>query len=189
MTAIQASLRASLTELIDRYAGRHPDEDEVVRRFREFLASTEELQGKANLRRHITASTWIVNPTRTRVLLTHHAKLGIWVQLGGHTDEGEDWTTAALREAHEESGLSDLRLVVPGLFDLDIHEIPARGDAPAHDHYDLRFLVQADDLVPLTLSEESRALAWVALVNLGQCTDEESQKRMARKTLGYLPLS
>ena len=85
--------------LIDEYAGRYPEEPEVVVRFLEFLASGEVLQGKSNPRRHITASTWIINSSRTRVLLTHHAKLHKWVQLGGHTDEGEDWTSAALREA------------------------------------------------------------------------------------------
>ena len=174
------SLINSLTALLDAYALSWPEES--LGRFREFLASGEELQGKANPRRHITASTWIVNPARTRVLLTHHVNLGIWVQLGGHTDEGEDWTAAALREAQEESGLADLRLVTAGLFDLDIHPIPARGANPRHDHYDLRFLVEADDTAPLTVSEESHDLAWVDLSALGRYTEEASQHRMARKT-------
>lgn len=175
-----AELRARLSILLDGYAQRYAEP--AVGRFREFLASGEVLQGKNNPLRHITASTWIVNPARTRVLLTHHAKLGIWVQLGGHTDEGEDWTEAALREAREESGLSGLRLAEPGLFDLDIHAIPARRDTPEHEHYDLRFLVEADDTVPLTVSEESHALAWVDLANLEAYTAEESQMRMRRKT-------
>jgi 8-oxo-dGTP pyrophosphatase MutT (NUDIX family) len=182
-----AGLRASLAALLRDYALRFPDEGEVHRQFSSFLASGETLQGKSNPRRHITASAWIVNPARTRVLLTHHAKLDKWVQLGGHTDEGEDWTAAALREAREESGLDNLRLVEPGLFDLDVHTIPARGEAPAHDHYDLRFLVEADDAVPLIVSEESRALAWVDLTELARYTGEESQHRMARKTVPYLP--
>ncbi len=168
--------------LLDDYALRHPEEANVTARFREFLASGEVLQGKSNPHRHITASTWIVNPDRSKVLLTHHAKLHKWVQLGGHTDEGEDWTEAALREAREESGLTGLRLVFSGLFDLDIHEIPTRPGQEKHDHYDLRFLVEADDSVPLTVSEESHALAWVALSDLGRYTQEESQLRMARKT-------
>ena len=73
-------------------------------------------------------------------------------------------------------------LASPGLFDLDIHEIPARPGTPAHDHYDLRFLVEADPSVPLVVSVESRALAWVPLGDLGKYTTEESQFRMARKT-------
>jgi len=175
------SLQKSLLSLVDDYARRFPGEG-TVSRFREFAASGEPLQGRTNLRRHITGSAWVVNPGRTAVLLTHHAKLGIWVQLGGHVDEGEDWTAAALREAREESGLSDLRLVGSGLFDLDIHVIPARPDVPAHEHYDLRFLVEADDTLPLTVSEESHDVAWVPLVQLENFTTEESQLRMKQKT-------
>ena len=97
------TLQANLLALLDDYQTRHPHET-AAGQFREFVASGEQLQGKSNTKRHVTASTWIVNPARTRVLLTHHAKLHKWVQLGGHTDEGEDWTAAAVREAHEESG-------------------------------------------------------------------------------------
>lgn len=179
-------LGQSLGLLLRDYGRRFPQEP-VTKRFQEFLASGEPLQGKTNPKRHITASAWIVNPERTKVLLTHHAKLNIWVQLGGHTDEGEDWTEAALREAREESGLSDLRLAQPGLFDLDIHEIPARSigtpqEVPAHDHYDLRFLVEADDSGPLVVSDESHALAWVELGRLEEYTREPSQLRMRRKS-------
>lgn len=181
-----SSLAQRLAALLDDYGRRWPAETTTAR-FRDFLASGEVLQGKANPRRHITASTWIVNPDRTRVLLTHHAKLGIWVQLGGHTDEGEDWTAAALREAAEESGLPNLRLAQTGLFDLDVHGIPARkpgtpDEVPAHDHYDLRFLVEADDQVPLVVSDESHALAWVDLNRLEEYTTELSQLRMRTKT-------
>ena len=178
----EAQLGLALAVLLDDYSQRYPDETEVVARFREFLGSGEVLQGKTNPRRHITASTWIVNSEQTKALLTHHAKLNKWVQLGGHTDEGEDWTEAALREAREESGLSTLTLVQPGLFDLDVHEIPARPGQEAHNHFDLRFLLEADDTIPLVISEESHDLAWVSLAELEHYTEEESQLRMARKT-------
>ena len=187
MNSSRSALVQSLLALLEDYALRYPLEASVGK-FREFATSGEALQGKVNPRRHITASTWIVNPGRTRVLLTHHAKLHRWVQLGGHTDEGEDWRAAALREAWEESGLTELRLVQTSLFDLDIHQIPARKATetnpftPAHDHYDLRYLVEADDGVKLTVSEESHDLAWVELPRLGEFTNEESQHRMARKT-------
>lgn len=176
------ALRETLERLLYHYGRRHPEEAQTVERFLEFLASGEALQGKINPKRHITASTWIVNPDRSKVLLTHHAKLNKWVQLGGHTDEGEDWAGAALREAQEESGLPGLQLASDELFDLDIHEIPARGATPAHDHYDLRFLIVADDTTPVTVSEESHDLAWVALEDMGAYTSEESQLRMKRKT-------
>lgn len=179
----QIRLRRRLTGLLEDYGRQYPEEAAVTGRFLDFVASGEILQGKENHHRHITASTWIVSPDRSKVLLTHHAKLGIWVQLGGHTDEGEDWVRAALREAREESGLRGLKLARSGLFDLDIHPIPARETVRAHEHYDLRFLVIADDRVPLTVSAESHELAWVPLADLGRFTAEESQHRMARKTV------
>lgn len=178
-------LAARLTRLLDDYAALWPDEAAVVGRFRAFAASGEVLQGKSNPRRHITGSTWIVSPDGRRALLTHHAKLHKWVQLGGHTDEGEDWAAAALREAHEESGLAGLSLDRPGLFDLDIHTIPARPGQAEHEHYDLRFLVRADPALSLTVSDESRDLAWVPLDALETYTLEASQLRMRAKTPGY----
>ena len=177
-----AELRRTLGALLDRYILRWPAEAEVVSRFRDFLSSGEELQGKSNLARHITSSAWIVDPTRTEVLLTHHGKLHKWLQLGGHTDEGEDWLETAVREAREESGLNHLTVVDPDLFDLDIHEIPERPGQAAHLHYDLRFLLEANPALPLVVSEESHDLAWVRLHQLGDYTTEESQLRMARKT-------
>lgn len=175
-------LKITLHALLEDYLERWPQEASTVQEFFRFMESQTVLQGKSNPLGHITASAWIVNAARTKALLTHHKKLGIWVQLGGHTDQGEDWLAASRREATEESGLSSLKLASPDLFDLDIHEIPAKGDAGAHLHYDLRFLFTADDQEPLTVSEESHNLAWVDLKNLESYTTEESQLRMRSKT-------
>src|SRR5437899_1557771 len=88
---------------------------------------------------HITGSSWIVNEDFTKVLLILHAKLGRWLQPGGHADGDEHVLNVAMREAEEETGLSKLTLLGPGIFDLDVHPIPARKDFAAHDHYDVRF--------------------------------------------------
>ena len=131
---------------------------------------------------HVTASAWIVDRTRTQVLLTHHRKLGRWLQLGGHADGDPDVRAAALREAQEESGLSSVRLLQPGIYDLDVHRIPARGDEPEHDHYDVRFAFEADPAEPLVVSAESKQLAWIPLHALERYGADESVLRLARKT-------
>ena len=113
------------------------------------------------------------------VLLTHHAKLGRWLQPGGHSDGDPDTLAVALREAREESGL-DVGALDDAIFDLDVHRIPALGREPAHLHFDVRFLVQAAH-DRFRVSDESHALAWVPAVGLGALTDEESVLRMARK--------
>ena len=92
---------------------------------------------------HITGSAWVVDIAGNRVLLADHAKLGRWLQPGGHSDGDPDTLAVALREAREESGL-DVRALDDAIFDIDVHRIPARGDEPAHLHFDVRFLVQAE---------------------------------------------
>ena len=85
----------------------------------------------------------------------------------------------ALREGREESGL-DGRGLEEDIFDFDVHLIPARGDEPAHYHYDVRFLVQAME-DRFRVSEESRALAWVPADRVGVFTNDECVLRMAPK--------
>jgi 8-oxo-dGTP pyrophosphatase MutT (NUDIX family) len=131
---------------------------------------------------HLTGSAWVVSPDRRRTLLTHHAKLGKWLQLGGHADGDPDLLAVALREAREESGLRRLRAVDGALFDVDRHWIPARGAEPGHWHHDLRFMVEGDPSEALTASSESRALAWVDVSAVPALNPEESMARMVRKT-------
>jgi 8-oxo-dGTP pyrophosphatase MutT (NUDIX family) len=135
------------------------------------------------LRGHLTGSAWIVSADRSRVLLTHHHQLDKWLQLGGHADGDPDMVAVALREAAEESGLTRLRVVTGELFDFDRHEIPARGDVPAHWHFDFRFLIEADPAEPLRISSESKDLAWVEIGRVTKLNPGESMARMVRKTV------
>lgn len=130
---------------------------------------------------HLTGSAWLVSADGQRVLLTHHRKLGRWLQLGGHADGDSDLARVALREAEEESGLSGLS-VEPAIFDLDRHAIPARGAEPEHWHYDVRFVVRAGADEAFTVSEESHALAWRPVNELvDDASADESVRRMAVK--------
>jgi 8-oxo-dGTP pyrophosphatase MutT (NUDIX family) len=132
---------------------------------------------------HFTGSCWLVSKDGERVLLTHHKKLERWLQLGGHADGDSDLANVALREAEEESGLSDL-IVETEVFDLERHAIPARGTEPEHYHHDVRFVVRATGSEDFVVSDESHALAWRVISELQHDPDaEESIRRMAKKWL------
>ena len=130
---------------------------------------------------HITGSAFIINTEQTHTLLTHHRQLEKWLQLGGHSDGDHDTLNVALREAEEESGLKGIVAVSENIFDVDVHPIPSRKNEPEHFHYDIRFLFQADETQPLTLSYESKDLAWIPLDRITEYTTEESVLRMVRK--------
>jgi len=170
--------------LLTDYRRRWPHEAEAVDLFLALLADPENPFRRERLAGHFTASAWLVDREGARVLLTHHRKLGLWLQLGGHADGETDFATVALTEAHEESGLADLVLEDGEIFDLDRHWIPEHKSVPAHWHYDVRFVVRATGSEAFVVSDESHALAWRAIASL---VDDEgadaSLRRMARKWL------
>lgn len=115
---------------------------------------------------HLVGSALVVAADGERVLLLHHKKLDRWLQCGGHGEAGETSGEAvALREAIEETGIRDLRLHerAPRPLDVDVHRIPARGDEPAHDHLDLRYLVVAPrEAIAARCVEETNDVRWFA---------------------------
>ncbi len=152
-----------------------------------FVAAHPDALERSQLAGHVTASAWIVDPSRTHALLLHHRKLDRWLQPGGHADGDADLRRAALREAAEESGLTQLRLASQAIFDVDVHAIPARPGEPQHDHYDVRFALEADPRDPLVRNRESKELAWVPLDGLAAYGVDESVLRLARKTSALTP--
>lgn len=178
--------RRHLMKLLARYLRAWPDEHEVVARFDAFVAGHDDCLLRTCVPGHITTSAWILSPDDDAALLTHHKKLGRWLQLGGHVDGEAVIEAACLREAQEESGMQSFTFLrwagaelVP--LDLDVHVIPARKNEPRHEHFDLRFLLQAAPAQELVISEESNELGWASLTRLADFTDEESVLRLHRK--------
>jgi len=176
-----------LLESIKAYgaSAREARDTEIAAVFEQFIVAHADCLLRGCVTGHLTGSAWVVDGERQRTLLTHHLKLDKWLQLGGHADGDADLLAVALREAAEESGLTRLRAVSPKIFDLDRHLIPARKTDPAHWHYDVRFMIEADPAEPLVVSHESNDLAWVELARVAQLNPEESMVRMVRKTAGF----
>ncbi len=181
--------RKPLLERLDGYLARHPDERVSVDHVIQFVRANEDCFERACVPGHVTASAWILSHDRASFLLTHHKKLGRWLQLGGHADGDPDPLAVALREAREESGMAEFALASPAdgpPFDVDVHAIPARGAEPAHLHHDVRYLLVAGPRQELRASDESHALRWFPIGTAPELLDDESQRRMARKAERWL---
>ena len=147
------------------------------------LAFLDEHPRDAHLRTcapgHLTASALVLDASGERALLTFHAKLGKWLQLGGHCDGDANLAAVALREAIEESGIGDLA-IDPLPVDLDVHPIPARKGEPEHLHLDTRFLVHAPEGAEARASEESLELRWFTREEADEVETDDSVRRLLR---------
>jgi 8-oxo-dGTP pyrophosphatase MutT (NUDIX family) len=181
-----------LLDLLARHHARRPEDRDVVERVGAFVREHPDCFERFCLEGHITGSAWILSPDHREALLTHHRKLGRWLQLGGHSDGDPDPRQVALREAREESGLvrfsfmPDERDPLP--LDLDVHRIPAQGGEPPHLHLDLRFLLVAEAGQELRVSAESKELRWFARTRLTNFVDEESLLRLERRAREIAPI-
>lgn len=163
------------------YRQRWPAQAEETALFLELLDDPENPFERARLTGHFTASAWLISADGQRLLLTHHRKLDRWLQLGGHADGDTDLQRVALKEAEEESGLTDLS-VEEGIFDLDRHWIPEHKNVPGHWHYDVRYVVRVRGLEAFVISDESNALEWRDIEDLFRDPSlDPSIHRMAEK--------
>lgn len=188
MTSLARQAPNLIAEL-EAHATPDLDEREMTARIISFLRKQEFPFSATNPEGHITASAWILHLDSSRVLLTHHAKLDAWFQLGGHLEDDGSVFEGAMREAREESGLASIRPLQTAIFDVDVHMIPARGTMPAHPHHDIRYLLTADPGEPPVLSAETKSLAWVTLDEAARLNPSESIGRMIRKSYSLLASS
>jgi hypothetical protein len=180
--------RDNIRRLLAAYRATSQEEQRHLVETRQFVERYRDCFERTLQVGHITGSAWIVSPDLSQALLTHHRKLKMWVQLGGHADGDPDIFAVSLREGIEESGLSRLKPLSHHIFDLHIHRIPARKDTPAHYHYDIRFIFEADPEAALAVSAESIELAWVPLDRIDEFQVDASVLRMVRKTQqGQIP--
>jgi 8-oxo-dGTP pyrophosphatase MutT (NUDIX family) len=159
-------MRVPLTtdEILSRHAPGDEAEAADLARIRAFVQRHPQPFDRTIAEGHLTGSAVVLTADGGRVLLLYHAKLRRWLQPGGHAEAGEAAGEAvALREALEETGLARLALHehAPRPLDVDVHDIPARQDEPAHEHLDLRYLVVADAGEPLRPADgETRQVRW-----------------------------
>jgi 8-oxo-dGTP pyrophosphatase MutT (NUDIX family) len=174
----------SLTELLAGYRPEGAAEAADVKRLTELIEVEPDVWSRA-VPLHVTGSALVVHPPTGRVLLRWHERQQAWLQVGGHGDPGEtDPLAIALREAEEETGLTDLTpWPDEGLRHVVIVSVPAssaRGE-PAHEHADLRFVFATAS--PETARQENpdAPLRWLTVAEAEQLTAEENLRETLRR--------
>lgn len=177
--------RQNVINLLDSHQTTFREEEQFRQDMLAFVHKHKAFYQRSTLSGHLTSSAWVISPDRTQVLLIFHKKLDKWLQPGGHIDDTDvSLLEAAKREVIEECGLKNLTVYSKGIFDIDIHEIPARKQVPTHFHYDVRFILQAESLDFVADFSEVKDIKWVSIQSIADDVSvEQSVRRMALKTV------
>ena len=141
------------------------------------LREGEDLSLRSSLHAHLTASAWVVTPSRKQVLMAYHNLYNSWAWLGGHADGNWDLQAVAAREAVEESGISGLRPLTDGIFSLEILNVAGhekKGQyVSSHLHLNLTYLFEADERRALQIKpDENSAVGWINVNDIGEKSTE-----------------
>ena len=134
--------------------------------FLKLLAENTDISRRDNLTCHLTASAWVVNPERDKVLMAYHNLYNSWAWLGGHADGNYDLGAVAEKEAREESGLAHVKLVSPEILSLEVLTVSGhekKGQyVPSHLHLNCTYLLEADPEAPVRIKEdENSQVGWI----------------------------
>ncbi|HNA49966.1 MAG TPA: NUDIX hydrolase [Mycobacterium sp.] len=163
-------VRESAIALLTDWSAPDAAQDALRHSVLAFLLGREDSCRRSCVPGHITASALVVADTGDQVLLTLHPRLGRWVQLGGHCEDGDTGiVAAALREATEESGVAGLR-IDPDLGAIHVHPVTCSLGVPTR-HLDLQFIARAPADADIAISDESLDLQWWPVQELPGGTD------------------
>lgn len=156
----------TLKEQIDKYIPFNEQEEKDKEYFLRFINTFDDILTRNNIFGHLTASAFVVNKNRNKMVVVYHIINDGWIYPGGHADGESDLLSVAIREVEEETGLKT------EVLDNGIYAIQANSVNPhikngkfvsAHTHFDVIYLLEADDTTPLVFREdESKGVKWIS---------------------------
>ena len=157
-----------IEESIRRYAPFNEQEQRDREVILDFLQKNPDAFLRSNRIAHMTASAWIVNRERTKVVMVYHKIYDSWSWTGGHADGERDLLAVALRECREETGVKHVRAVDGEIFSLEILTVDGHEKhgayVPSHLHLNLTYLLEADENDALSVCEEENSgVRWFTL--------------------------
>ena len=118
---------------------------------------------------HFTSSSMIINKNRDKVLMVYHNIYDSYSWTGGHNDGDVDFMNVALKEAKEETSLSELKVLGNGACSIEVLTVKPhikRGKYVGG-HLHVSFLFEADEKAYVHIKEdENSRIKWIPIKDL-----------------------
>ena len=175
-----------LKEQIENYKPYNEQEKSDKELMLKYIDTFEDVLTRENKMCHFTASNWILNKDRTKILMIYHNIYNSWAWTGGHADGDSNLLNVALKEAEEETGLKNLKLLSDGIFGIQILTVDShikRGKfVSSHLHLDCCFLWEADENeITQIKADENSGVEWIDINKVLEITNEEKMKPIYKK--------
>lgn len=152
---------------IENYAPFNEQEEKDKALILGWISNNENAFSRENTVAHITASAWVVNKDRSKVLMVYHNIYNSWSWLGGHADGETDLLSVAIREVKEEAGISNVLPVSEDIFSLESLTVDGHWKngkyVSSHLHFNVTYLLEADSEEAVSIkADENSGVAWFA---------------------------
>lgn len=168
----------NLKEQIKNYIPYNEQEDCDKKIMLKYLNTFDDVLTRDNELGHFTASAWVMNKERTKVLMIYHNIYNAWTWTGGHADGEENLLATAIREVKEETGIKKIRPLIDEIFSLEVicvdGHIKKGKYVGSHVHLNLTYLLEADELENLSIKEdENSGVKWIDIEDIKNVCNEE----------------
>ena len=166
-----------LIRQIEQYQSGNEQEERDKKLILHCLKYQENIFSRENALVHMTASAWVVNKARTKVLMVYHNIYDSWSWMGGHADGEEDLLSVALREVQEESGIQKVHPVTEDIYSLEVLTVDGHvkhgAYVSSHLHLNVTYLLEASEKESLHMKpDENSGVAWFGLEEAVEASSE-----------------
>ena len=158
-------MKENLIRQIENYPPFNEQEEKDKALILGWIRNNENAFSRENTVAHITASAWVVNKDRSKVLMVYHNIYNSWSWLGGHADGETDLLSVAVREVKEEAGISNVAPVSKDIFSLESLTVDGHWKngkyVSSHLHFNVTYLLEADSEEVVSIkADENSGVAW-----------------------------
>lgn len=171
-----------LKRKIQNYKPYNEQEEKDKQMMLKYMDTFDNILVRDNEFVHFTASSWAVNPEKTKVLMIYHNIYQSWTWTGGHSDGEADLLKVAIKELKEETGVEKVKILQEDIFSLEALTVDGHWKkgkyVSSHIHLNLTFLLEVDEREILQKKEdENSGVKWIPIEEVDKVSKEEWIKK------------
>lgn len=167
----------NLFEELKKYKPYNEQEERDKTVIIKFINTFDDVLTRNNQIAHFTASSWVLNKQRTRVLMIHHNIYNSWAWTGGHADGEQDLLKVSIKEVEEETGIKGVKPITQDIFSIEIITVDGHIKngvyVSSHLHVNVTYLLEADENMELFIKpDENSGVMWCDIDKVVELSNE-----------------